>query len=291
MTVAPWTILSSRAAIASRPGLVLGPSIRPPSGYTSVATVGAGTLPDGPAVQIRELALKVCLVVLPRHAVHARGGVASERVERLSRRVGIDVVEERGEPCSFFLCLAACRTRSSAWVTRARIFVRCVLCWSAFPLAPALGSTASSAGCPASFVGFSATMAGSDFSRPFIVGYGSSPSRRGPAQHGAPGRTRDLPGSDAIPSYVMGSSTTAERQRLAISAPHMLPSALSTPRPLRVGTLSRLNSPPHTIAVYASQSSSPATTQHSLPGGRYSLPGPDFHRLDHASFPGALTAY
>src|SRR4029077_9674116 len=25
-------------------------------------------------------------------------------------------------------------------------------------------------------------------------------------------------------------------------------------------------------------------TQHSLPGGRYPLPGPDFHRLDRASF-------
>jgi hypothetical protein len=24
--------------------------------------------------------------------------------------------------------------------------------------------------------------------------------------------------------------------------------------------------------------------QHSLPGGRYPLPGPDFHRLDRASF-------
>ena len=65
---------------------------------------------------------------------------------------------------------AACRTRSSAWVTRARICVRCVLCWSAFPSAPALRSTGSSAGCPASFVGFLATMAGSDFSRPFIAG-------------------------------------------------------------------------------------------------------------------------
>ena len=65
---------------------------------------------------------------------------------------------------------AACRTRSSAWVARARICVRCVLCWSAFPSAPALRSTGSSAGCPASFVGFLATMAGSDFSRPFIAG-------------------------------------------------------------------------------------------------------------------------
>ena len=57
---------------------------------------------------------------------------------------------------SFFLCLAACRTRLSAWVTRIRLWVRCVLCWSAFPLAPALGSTASAAGGPALFGGFAA---------------------------------------------------------------------------------------------------------------------------------------
>jgi len=54
---------------------------------------------------------------------------------------------------SFFLCLAACRTRLSAWVTRFRLWVRCALCWSAFPLAPALGSTASTAGSPALFGG------------------------------------------------------------------------------------------------------------------------------------------
>src|SRR5580693_2790233 len=58
----------------------------------------------------------------------------------------------------------ACRTRSSAWVTRARLWVRCVLCWSAFPLVPALGSTASAAGVPVLFDGFTATMAESDFS-------------------------------------------------------------------------------------------------------------------------------
>jgi PAS domain-containing protein len=55
--------------------------------------------------------------------------------------------------------------------------------------------------------------------------------------------------------------------------------------------LSRLNSLPHTIAVYASQWSSPSTTQHSLPGGCYALRGPDLHRLERASFLGALTAY
>ena len=46
---------------------------------------------------------------------------------------------------SFFRCLAACRTRSSACATRSRPCVRCVLCWRAFPLAPTLGSTGSAA--------------------------------------------------------------------------------------------------------------------------------------------------
>src|SRR3974390_668162 len=48
--------------------------------------------------------------------------------------------------------------------------------------------------------------------------------------------------------------------------------------------LTRLNPTPHAIAVYASQPLSPAATQHSLPSGRYSLLGPDLHRLDRASF-------
>jgi hypothetical protein len=32
-----------------------------------------------------------------RHAIHARGGFALKRVDRSPERVGIDVVEERGE--------------------------------------------------------------------------------------------------------------------------------------------------------------------------------------------------
>src|SRR4029450_5636547 len=48
--------------------------------------------------------------------------------------------------------------------------------------------------------------------------------------------------------------------------------------------LSWLNPTPRAIAVYASQPLSPVATQHSLPSGRYSLLGPDFHRLDRASF-------
>ena len=82
---------------------------------------------------------------------------------------------------SFFLCLAACRTRLSAWVTHIRLWVRCVLCWSAFPLAPALRSTASATDNPALFGGFTATMAESDFSESCIGDYGSSPSHRGPS--------------------------------------------------------------------------------------------------------------
>src|SRR3954463_13826722 len=48
--------------------------------------------------------------------------------------------------------------------------------------------------------------------------------------------------------------------------------------------LSWLNPTPHAIAVYASRPLSPGGTQHSLPSGRYSLLGPDFHRLDRTSF-------
>ena len=75
----------------------------------------------------------------------------------------------------------ACRMRSSACDTFARLCVRNVLCWPAFPLAPALRSTDSAADCSALFAGFPATMARSDFSGPCIIGYGSSPSRCGPA--------------------------------------------------------------------------------------------------------------
>src|SRR6266581_4060580 len=47
--------------------------------------------------------------------------------------------------------------------------------------------------------------------------------------------------------------------------------------------LSWLNPTPHAIAVYASRPLSPVAAQHSLPSGRYSLLGPDSHRLDRTS--------
>ena len=69
-----------------------------------------------------------------------------------------------------------------------------------------------------------------------------------------------------------------------ITAPHMLPSAVATASAPATSRISWLNPTPQMITVYASPWSSPPPTQHSLPGGRYPLPGPDFHRLDRASF-------
>src|SRR5260370_22868708 len=83
--------------------------------------------------------------------------------------------------------------RSSACDTLSRSCARRVLCWLTFPSASALGSTDSAAGCPALFVGFPATIAESDLPRPFIIGYGSSPSRCGPERRTAAGQTWDLP--------------------------------------------------------------------------------------------------
>ena len=69
-----------------------------------------------------------------------------------------------------------------------------------------------------------------------------------------------------------------------VAAPHMLPSTVATVSAPASSRFSRLNPTPHTITVYASPWSSPSTAQHSFPGRCYPLPGPDFHRLDPASF-------
>ena len=52
-----------------------------------------------------------------------------------------------------------------------------------------------------------------------------------------------------------------------MTVPHMLPSTLMTGSASAILWISRLNPTPHRIAVYASHPPSPATTQHSLPGG------------------------
>jgi hypothetical protein len=82
----------------------------------------------------------------------------------------------------------ACRTLSRPCGAPSRPCVRSVRSCPAFPLAPALRSTGSAAGSPALFACFAATMAGSDFSRPFAMRFGSSPSACGPGRPMACGR-------------------------------------------------------------------------------------------------------
>jgi hypothetical protein len=66
----------------------------------AVAKAATATIrsPLDPAVQILEIALKVCLVVLPRQPIYARRSVLLEFEERPFKQVGADVMEERGEP-------------------------------------------------------------------------------------------------------------------------------------------------------------------------------------------------
>jgi hypothetical protein len=86
---------------------------------------------------------------------------------------------------SVFLSCAALRTRSIPNDEAARSCARTPCGSTAFPSAPALRSTRSLPGRPGSFVGFIATMAGSDFSFPFIAGFGHTafPARAGGALH------------------------------------------------------------------------------------------------------------
>ena len=186
--------------------------------------------------------------------------------------------------CSFFLCLAACRMRSSACDTLTRSCARRVLCRSAFPLAPALGSTGSAADGSALFAGFPATMAGSDFPPPCIIGYDSSPSRCGPESSIASGQTRDLPASGALLLHVMCSSTPAGWQRLALSALHMLRSTFETASaPAAYIFRGSIRHPTQSLCMLRGRRCR-RLTQHLLPGALLGLPGPVFHRLDCTSF-------
>src|SRR6266542_3710206 len=144
-----------------------------------------------PCVQVPDPSIEIPFVGLPYHAVHAGRGVTLDRVERRPEHGGVDMVQERCEPLLLPLpcCLPYATQRCD---TLSRFCARRVLCWSAFPLAPALRSTDSVADCSALFIGFPATTTGSDFSGSCIAGHDSSSSRRGPTESSA-GQTRDLP--------------------------------------------------------------------------------------------------
>src|SRR4051812_4242591 len=178
--------------------------------------------------------------------------------------------------------------RSSAWDTPARSCARSVLCWPAFPLVPVLRSTNSAAAGAALFAGFIATISGSDFSRPCIIGYGSSPSRRGPGSREAirsdarSPRFRPVPfGRDGVLDH---DGASAPR----IAAPHMLPSTEGTASASVVLILSRLNIPPHTITVYASWPPSPTGSRNTrYRAGATPYPDRTFTGWTRSAFPGA----
>ena len=160
------------------------------------------------------------------------------------------------------------RARFSICDTPSRFCARRVLCRSAFPSAPALRSTRSAPGRPVLFAGFTATTAGSDFSCPCIAGYGSSPSRRGPHDRAIVRSGTRSPRFRRVPFVRDGDFDHDRASAPRIAVPHMLPSTGWKVSASVILTVSRLNSPPHTIAVYASWPPSPAElTQHSLPGG------------------------
>src|SRR4051794_18396992 len=102
-----------------------------------------------------------------------------------------------------------------------------------------------------------ATTSGSDFSCPCIVGYGSSPSRRGPDNPRAPrSDTRSLR-FQPVPFVRDGVFDHDGASAPCITAPHMLPSTVETVSASVMLIFSRLNISPHTIAVYASWPPSP----------------------------------
>src|SRR4029077_4352723 len=137
------------------------------------------------------------------------------------------------------------------------------------------------------FAGFIATMTRSDFSRPCIIGFGYFPSRCGrPYSAQSTPRRRPDPRPPRFRCNPFARDVAFDPGRASaprIAVPHMLPSSEGKPSAPAISDLSWLNPTPHAIAVYASQPLSPVTTQHSLPSGRYSLLGPDFHRLDRTS--------
>src|SRR5271166_1577808 len=136
---------------------------------------------------------------------------------------------------SSFFCFATCRTRSSACDTLSRFWTRCLLCRFVFSSAPVLGSTGSAAGRPVLFVGFVATVTGSDFSGLLIGGFGSSPSRREPDGLAACGSPRDLP-VPAQRAWVGArfSDHAGTGRALAFLPLPILPSTKSTASALRI---------------------------------------------------------
>ena len=107
---------------------------------------------------------------MPRYAIHAGGGFALKRVKRRPERVGIDVVEERGElsllplPCGFPYAVQRPGSRAPGSVSGA--------CFAdpRSPWSPALAPPAPQPVARLCSSASAATLQGSDFSGSCIGG-------------------------------------------------------------------------------------------------------------------------
>ena len=120
--------------------------------------------------------------------------------------------------------------------------------------------------------------------RLFPDSFVSSTSCRGPGPLWRWRARRGLPGSGAFPSDMIWSFRP--RQSDGVSRNGAAHVAFDVIHRLGLCDVDNFVAQyrPYRIAVYASPWSSPPTPQHSLPSARYSLLGPDLHRLERASF-------
>src|ERR1035438_4809186 len=133
-------------------------------------------------------------------------------------------------------------------------------------------------------------MAGSDFSRSCIIGYGSSPSRHGPVQHACwRWPTMRSPGSRA---WSMRACQVLRPRRvaqaLALALLDILPSATQTASAPRTSFLSRLNGWPARSPADASPTSSRMPARLRADAVRYSFIVVDLHHLLLAGLPAHL---
>ena len=119
---------------------------------------------------------------------------------------------------AFLFLVTASRMRSCACDTASRLWVRTVLCSSAFLLVPPLPSTGSAEGRPALFTGFAGNIGESDFPVPFIIGYDRSLSNAA-LKSDLQGGDRDLPvpaQKTYIRSKVSDGAESAQRSRCRV---------------------------------------------------------------------------
>src|ERR1700704_2004791 len=126
-------------------------------------------------MEVPEACLQFLGIMHPCHSIDAGRCGLLQTEEPRSKDIKGDMIEKCCEPFRFILVKAS-RMRACARDTASRLCVRTVFCRSTFSLVPPLRSTDSFAASAAPFARFPATMGRSDFSRPFIVGYGLRPT-------------------------------------------------------------------------------------------------------------------